>query len=112
MNLACHYTFGILIMKRISTKHRKGTTLAEGSAHKADHATWSRRSFLQLASMGGIGASLMAGGIPMQAFGHHALFQSPLMMDNDRTVVIIRLNGGNDGLNTVIPFNDDLYVVG
>lgn len=100
---------GILIMKSTSKKHRIGSTLADGSAHEADHASWSRRSFLQLAGMGGIGTALMAGGIPMQAFGHHPLFQSPLLMDNDRTVVIIRLNGGNDGLNTVIPFNDDLY---
>lgn len=96
-------------MKRKATHKRIGTTLAEGSAHKADHATWSRRSFLEMASMGGIATTLMAGGIPMQAFGKHALFQSPQRMDNDRTVVLIRLNGGNDGLNTVIPFNDGLY---
>jgi len=96
-------------MKRTSTKNRTGTSLAEGSAHRADHATWSRRSFLQFAGMGGIASTLVAGGIPMQVFGQHALFPASSLMDNDRTVVIIRLNGGNDGLNTVIPFNDDLY---
>ncbi len=97
------------IMNSSDTSKRKGTTLAEGSAHKADHAKWSRRSFLEMASMGGIATTLMAGGLPMQVFGKHALFQSSQMMDNDRTVVLIRLNGGNDGLNTVIPFNDGLY---
>ena len=96
-------------MKSKSTTHRIGSTLADGSAHKADHANWSRRSFLQLVGMGGIGTTLMAGGIPMQAFGRHPFLQSPLLQNNDRSVVIIRLNGGNDGLNTVIPFNDDLY---
>lgn len=96
-------------MKTSATNKRKGTSLADGAAHKADHATWSRRSFLEMASMGGIATTLMAGGLPMQVFGKHALFQSPQMMDNDRTVVLIRLNGGNDGLNTVIPFNDGLY---
>lgn len=102
-------TYGLRIMKPSATKKRIGTSLAEGSAHKADHATWSRRSFLELASMGGIATTLTAGGIPMQAFGKHTLFQSSHLMDNDRTVVIIRLNGGNDGLNTIIPFNDSLY---
>ncbi|MEM8488263.1 MAG: DUF1501 domain-containing protein [Bacteroidota bacterium] len=96
-------------MKTSATNKRKGTSLADGAAHKADHATWTRRSFLEMASMGGIATTLMAGGLPMQVFGKHALFQSPQMMDNDRTVVLIRLNGGNDGLNTVIPFNDGLY---
>lgn len=96
-------------MKRSTTRKRRGTSLADGSAHNADHATWSRRSFLELASMGGIATSLVAGGIPMQVFGKHTLFQSSTLADNDRTVVIIRLNGGNDGLNTVIPFNDSLY---
>jgi uncharacterized protein (DUF1501 family) len=28
---------------------------------------------------------------------------------NDRVLVVIELGGGNDGLNTVVPFNDDLY---
>ena len=62
----------IRIMKPTSTKNRIGSTLSEGSAHRADHANWSRRSFLQLAGMGGIATTLMAGGIPMQVFGHHA----------------------------------------
>ena len=96
-------------MKAKELHNRIGSALSDGSAHQADHANWSRRSFLQLAGMGGLATAITAGGIPMQLFGHHALFQSPLLTDNDRTVVIIRLNGGNDGLNTVIPVNDDLY---
>ena len=96
-------------MKVHSTKHRKGSKLSDGSAHHADHVSWSRRSFLQLVGMGGVASTLSVAGIPMQVFGHHALFQHPFAMDNDRTVVIIRLTGGNDGLNTVIPVNDDLY---
>ena len=29
--------------------------------------------------------------------------------DKDTVLVVIEMNGGNDGLNTVIPYNDDLY---
>src|SRR6267154_1578043 len=28
---------------------------------------------------------------------------------DDRTLVVIQLDGGNDGLNTVVPFADELY---
>ena len=28
---------------------------------------------------------------------------------NNKTVVIINLSGGNDGLNTVIPYTNDIY---
>lgn len=28
---------------------------------------------------------------------------------NDHVLVVVELNGGNDGLNTIVPFNDDLY---
>ena len=28
---------------------------------------------------------------------------------NRRSLVVIHLEGGNDGLNTVIPYNDGLY---
>ena len=30
-------------------------------------------------------------------------------MASDRSVVVIQLSGGNDGLNTVIPYNNGLY---
>ena len=29
--------------------------------------------------------------------------------ETDRVVILIKLNGGNDGLNTVIPIEDDIY---
>src|SRR5437764_11952492 len=30
-------------------------------------------------------------------------------MTGDRTLIVIQMAGGNDGLNTVIPFEDPLY---
>lgn len=46
-------------------------------------------------------------GIPVKAFS------SPLLLNleqtNGKILVLLQMNGGNDGLNTVIPFEDDLY---
>ncbi len=57
---------------------------------------------------------LMAGSV---AFGIHGIplkaFSSPLLLNMEQTngkiLVLLQLNGGNDGLNTVIPFEDALY---
>jgi uncharacterized protein (DUF1501 family) len=32
--------------------------------------------------------------------------------DNDRVLVVLQLTGGNDGLNTVVPYGDDVYAQG
>lgn len=43
-----------------------------------------------------------------------SVFQSPDNAPNDqmakRTLIVVQMAGGNDGLNTVIPFNDDVYL--
>lgn len=82
-----------------------GSALEHGEAHEADHLRWSRRSFLRSIGITG-GVSLMAGGMPITAlkgaFLEMALANSP----TDRVLVLIRLKGGNDGLNTIIPVHD------
>lgn len=79
---------------------RRGESLQDGAAHAEDH---SRRSFLR--NLGIIGTSgFMLNKLPVAAAG-----MSPLAAalaadgDNDRVLVMIRLKGGNDGLNTFIP---------
>ncbi len=75
-----------------------------------DHNHWNRRSFMQTLGLGGAGATLMMNGIPM-AFGQSTPLTEALNKANsDRVLLIIRLQGGNDGLNTIVPIYDyDAY---
>lgn len=75
------------------------------SQHNKEHAVWNRRGFLQTLGLAGAG-TLMLSKIPVQAANASPLGAALSALENDRILVIIRLKGGNDGLNTVIPFYD------
>lgn len=49
--------------------------------------------------------------IPAMALAGYALPHAPLWAQSTRPkyLVLVELNGGNDGLNTIIPFRDPLY---
>jgi uncharacterized protein (DUF1501 family) len=66
----------------------------------------SRRSFIARAT-GAVTLPMLINGLPVKAF------DGPVLQDlfnveaeSDRVLVLVQLNGGNDGLNTVIPLND------
>ncbi len=81
---------------------RKGQTLKNPKAHSKDHNLWSRRSFLS--TLGTLGASsLLLNKIPLQTFAASPMTALLNSSENDRVLIIIRLRGGNDSLNMVVP---------
>ena len=92
------------------TAHKKKQTHKNHkNCNHNEHKKWGRSSFIQ--AMGLVGASSMA-------FANKAISvskPSPLTMaldaaETDNVLILIRLKGGNDGLNTVVPLYDyDTY---
>ncbi|UOB16122.1 DUF1501 domain-containing protein [Abyssalbus ytuae] len=80
-----------------------------GKKHNNEHIKWSRRSFIQALGLVG-GGSVMLGGTPLIASNPSKLGKALAAAETDRILVIIRLKGGNDGLNTIVPVYDyDTY---
>ncbi|MEM1271070.1 MAG: hypothetical protein AAGI08_13600, partial [Bacteroidota bacterium] len=69
-----------------------------------EHAAWNRRSFVK-SLFAGAGALLVPGIGGLQAAA------APLLAKGnpDRILLLLQLDGGNDGLNTVVPVSDDRY---
>ncbi len=87
---------------------RLGATLEHGEAHTNDHRQWSRRDFLSASGLFGAG-SLLLGGLPLRGFQPTPLMAALSAGGNDRILVLIRLDGGNDGLNTVVQRGNAQY---
>lgn len=90
------------------SQHRNGISLEHPEAHKKDHELYSRKNFLGLSGLIA-GAGIMLGNTPVRATASHPMLEYLMGLETDRVLVIIQLNGGNDGLNTVIPIEDDEY---
>jgi uncharacterized protein (DUF1501 family) len=78
-----------------------------------DRPTLDRRRFLQLVGMG-LGAGLVSGPgttlLDHMLLGHDpSAWAAGPLGSRDGVLVVICMFGGNDGLNTVVPFNDGLY---
>ena len=64
-----------------------------------------RKEFLKLTSTAAVGTPFLLNGMTTQAMTN--FLDAPLICDgvNDRVLIIIRMAGANDGLNTVIPIS-------
>ncbi|WP_299220931.1 DUF1501 domain-containing protein [uncultured Aquimarina sp.] len=89
--------------------HYKNSPPKPDSCNNQEHKKWNRRSFMK--ALGIVGGGTVA-------FANTALSvsnPSPLSValnesETDRVLIIVRLKGGNDGLNTVVPINQyDAY---
>lgn len=74
-------------------------------AHDEEHEAWSRRAFLQALGVVG-GGSMLLGGKALSASKPSPLSVALAESENENILVIIRLAGGNDGLNTIVPVYD------
>src|SRR5438105_15108929 len=66
-----------------------------------------RRDFIKRAVQAGALLPLTSSGLFARPISHLFLPRPAALAD--RVLVVINLSGGNDGLNTVVPFNDSLY---
>ena len=73
--------------------------------HDHEHDYWSRRSFIQALGLVG-GGSILMGQQAVSAAQATPLTVALSESQNDNILIIIRLNGGNDGLNTIVPVYD------
>jgi len=83
----------------------RGIALEHGQAHEHDHLDWSRRTFIRQLGIAGA-ASFLLGKTPLTAITSSPLAMALSATPEDRILVLVRLKGGNDGLNTIIPLFD------
>ncbi|NKB72751.1 MAG: DUF1501 domain-containing protein [Candidatus Latescibacteria bacterium] len=94
--------------KENADRPRRGARLADGAAHACDHALWSRREFIARLGLAGVGG-LTLGGTPVQALASATRLGGLAGQETNRVLVLLQLVGGNDGLNTIVPYQDDEY---
>ncbi len=81
----------------------------DDSCNTDDHKKWNRRSFLQALGLAG-GGSMMLANTPLSVSRPSPLSIALSQAENDNILIICRLQGGNDGFNTIIPVYDyDIY---
>ena len=88
---------------------RNGCKLSDGIAHQLDHAKYSRRAFLNTLGLAGLGSGFILGSSPIRLLGETPLTGALSNTASDKILVLIQLKGGNDGLNSVVPYKNGLY---
>lgn len=92
-----------------STKDSRTIDLSNEKGHEHDHQKWTRRSFLSTLGLGFLGSTLNFGNLSLQAMSRSPFLENIANSVTDRVIILVQLSGGNDGLNTIIPFRNDIY---
>ena len=91
------------------TNHHSKNIQKKDSCNTSDHKKWNRRSFLQALGLVG-GGSMMLANTPLSVSRPSPLSIALSESDSENILIICRLQGGNDGFNTIIPVYDyDIY---
>lgn len=92
----------------INNNKRIGSALEHGKAHQQEHSNWSRRSFMLTTGLAA-GFGMTLGNTTVKAMGLSELTAGLAIPEDDRVLVLVRLKGGIDGLNTIVPRFDTTY---
>jgi uncharacterized protein (DUF1501 family) len=76
---------------------------------KKNHFSFSGSNRRDLLRLGMYGIGVSAAALPMPLFAQAAAALADQAKANGKILVVLELSGGNDGLNTVIPYGDDAY---
>ncbi|WP_281987884.1 DUF1501 domain-containing protein [Aquimarina aggregata] len=92
------------------TNHNQNIKLdKDGNCNTGEHKKWNRRSFLQALGLVG-GGSMMLANTPLSVSRPSPLSLALSQSTNENIIIFLRLSGGNDGFNTIIPVYDyDVY---
>ena len=76
---------------------------------KKNHFSFSGSNRRDLLRLGMYGIGVSAAALPMPLFAQAAAALAGQAKANGKILVVLELSGGNNGLNTVIPYGDDAY---
>ena len=72
--------------------------------HHKEHSKWDRRGFMKVLGLAGAG-SISLGSTNLSVLNSNFITNA-LQIQSDRVLVLVRLKGGNDGLNTMFHYHN------